>query len=160
MELAKNSHESADGTKHGPVIRRSTFNFVGGLQKNARTDAPMNKAFGVSMIEQQVDTLEKPDARRSPRRRVVLDAQIITGSSQAIPVKVESISASGVFAQAAALTLDVGAAVEFVLPCRRRGESLKLRMPATIVRLEQNGVALRFGRYDSDVYTDLIALIY
>jgi hypothetical protein len=122
----------------------------------------MNNAFGVSMVGQTdpVSTLGKPEARRSPRRQVVLDARIIAGSNQTIPVKVQSISASGAFAHAADLTLNVGAAVEFVLLCQRKGEPSELRMSATIVRLEQNGVALRFGRYDSVVYTDLISLIY
>ena len=58
------------------------------------------------------------------------------------------------------VALDIGAAVEFVLHCHRKGPSWELRVPATVTRLEREGVALRFGRYDSVVYTELIDVIY
>ena len=99
------------------------------------------------------------EARVSPRRSVQIDAQIAV-MNRSFPAQVRSISASGVFAHARETALDVGAAVEIVLPKKRSHGPPTLRIPATVVRLEQDGVALRFGRYDSTVYTDLIDLIY
>jgi hypothetical protein len=107
-----------------------------------------------------VGALKRPDARHSPRRRVPLEAQIAIGSTQAFSGQVQNISASGVFLQRNNVALDIGAAVEFVLHYQGMVRPLELRIPATVVRLERDGVALRFGRYNSVVYTDLIEVIY
>lgn len=107
-----------------------------------------------------VGALSRGDARQSPRHPASLNAQIAIASSGAFPVTIQNISASGALVHAAGVTLDVGAMVELVLPYRRKGSSFELRIPATVVRREQDKVALRFGRYDSDLYTELIELIY
>ena len=107
-----------------------------------------------------VSALKRADARRSPRRRVPLEARIAIESTQVFPGQVQNISSSGVFLQRTNAVLDIGAAVEFVLHYHRNDRPLELRIPATVVRLERDGVALRFGRYNSVVYTDLIEVIY
>ena len=99
------------------------------------------------------------DARHSPRRRLPLPAQIKVGSTQSAPADVHNISASGVFVHCRA-ALAIGAQVEFVLHCRAPIQPVELRIPATVVRVEPDGVALRFGRYSSVVYTELIEVIY
>lgn len=107
-----------------------------------------------------MDALKRPDPRRSPRRRVPLEAQIAIGSTQTFSGQVQNISSSGVFLERRNVALDIGAAVEFVLHYHGKDRPLELRIPATVVRLEREGVALRFGRYNSVVYTDLIEVIY
>ncbi len=104
--------------------------------------------------------LRRPDTRQSPRRRVPLEAQIIAGSDRVFSAQVQNISASGVLLQGKDIALGIGATVEFVLHWPGKVRPLELRILATVIRLEHDGVALRFGRYGSVVYTDLIEVIY
>ncbi len=101
-----------------------------------------------------------PEARQSPRRRLALAAQISVGSNQSIAGQIDNISASGAFVRGHGVTPELGAVVQLELQCYRQGKPLTLRMSATVVRVEADGVALRFGRYDSIVYTELIDMIY
>lgn len=107
-----------------------------------------------------VSAVNNTDARQSPRRQVPLDAHINVGPGQSFPGQVQNISASGVFLRSADVALEIGTQVEFVLHCYRTDRSVELHIPATVTRVESHGVALRFGRYDSVVYTELIEVIY
>ncbi len=104
--------------------------------------------------------LQSPYARQSPRRGVSLEAHINTAAGQSFSGQVQNISASGALIHSSGVALEIGAAVEFVLHCQASIQPVELRIPATVVRLESDGVALRFGRYSSVVYTELIEVIY
>ena len=140
--------------RSGGQIRGSALQSGTELARNIRGYENMNKR------SNSVSALHQRDARQSPRRWMPLDAQIRIGSARSCRGQVQNISSSGVFVRGTDVALDIGAAVEFVLHCHRKGPSWELRVPATVTRLEREGVALRFGRYDSVVYTELIDVIY
>jgi hypothetical protein len=104
--------------------------------------------------------LHNRDARNSPRQPLALDARIVVGDTAALTGRVRNISASGVFVHGAGAAPAIGTAVEVVLRWRGKNGEQALRLPASVVRVEPDGVALRFGRYDSVAYTALIDLVY
>jgi len=45
-------------------------------------------------------------------------------------------------------------------PYPGKGEAVELRLPAIVTRIQGDGLALTFGRYDDQAYTDLANLLY
>lgn len=113
------------------------------------------------MVNQRGTVDGRSDARQSPRRQVQFNALIRAGSNRSASVQVQNISASGALVHNGDATLfKAGEVVEFFLHYHRSGKPSELHLSATVVRSDSSSVALKFGRYDSMVYTDLIELIY
>ncbi len=125
---------------------------------------------GRALSESQKQTGHPDSARRdrgrnshqrmSIRTAVPYQALINYGMSYSAVWRIHDISMSGAFVEMAMGSLGAGALVEFVIRFRRAGRPVEHRLPATAIRVQSNGVALKFGDYDDDVYTDLINLLY
>jgi hypothetical protein len=74
--------------------------------------------------------------------------------------EVRDLSTEGAFVTTSNREIPEGARVEAVLRYRAKGKTLEHRLPADVVRVDHDGVALKFGRYDDDTYTELVNLIY
>lgn len=101
-----------------------------------------------------------PHVRQGVRRRVQLDALIGYGRVQPALFRVRELSTSGAYITRNGTTLDVGTVVEFVLRYPRLSRQLELPLAATVVRVDHEGVALRFEPYHSGAYTELVNLLY
>ena len=73
---------------------------------------------------------------------------------------VRDLSPDGAFVALSSREIPEGARVEAVLRYRAKGKMLEHRLPADVVRVDRDGVALKFGRYDDDTYTELVNLLY
>jgi len=78
--------------------------------------------------------------------------------SEVVPIR--DLTMGGVFVQMTAVELHEGALLELMLRYRYKDRHIEHRLPAQVVRVTPDGVALRFGDYDDDAYTDLVDLLY
>jgi len=106
------------------------------------------------------DHSKESHQRISIRAEVPYQAVINYGMSYSGAWRVRDISMSGAFVEMDIGDLQEGTSVEFVIRFRHNERSIEHRLPATAIRIQHNGVALKFGHYDDNAYTDLINLLY
>ncbi len=106
------------------------------------------------------DHSKDPHLRTSLRAELPYEAVINYGMTYSGAWRVRNMSMSGAFVEMDVGDLQEGAAVEFVIRYSYKGQQMEHRLPATATRIQQNGVALKFGRYDDETYTQLINLLY
>jgi hypothetical protein len=127
--------------------------------------AEREQSFWVSRIlersqSDETRNLVHAEARHSLRRRYRFDALINHGLSYSQTWPVRDLSLEGAFVQADSGQLPKGATVEIVLRYRYKGRDIEVRLPAVVARIDADGMALSFGRYDNHTYTDLTNLLY
>jgi len=98
--------------------------------------------------------------RTGLRRQVPQTALINFGLHYSQRWPIRDLSPSGAFVEMPLRGIREGMTVEFVLHTHRRGQQAELRLPARVVRLVDNGVALSFGGYDDPTYTEIVNLLY
>lgn len=98
--------------------------------------------------------------RHGVRRSSSLKALVNYGLIHSDLRKVRDLSPTDAFVEMSPTNLSVGSEVEFVLRYRYQGRPIELRLSATVKRIEPDGVALQFGKYDDITYTDLVNLLY
>ncbi len=111
-------------------------------------------------ISAQRDHSKDCHQRISIRSEVPYRALINYGMRYSGVSRIRDMSMSGAFVEMAVGDLGEGASVEFVIRFRYKGRPVEHRLPATAIRVQSNGVALKFGHYDDNAYTDLINLLY
>jgi HAMP domain-containing protein len=98
--------------------------------------------------------------RHSIRRQLDLQVLVNHGLTYSVPWHVRDLSLTGAFVEMDAAQLPESSYVEFVLRYRYQGRPIEHRIPATVTRVAAEGVALTFGHYDDQAYTDLTNLLY
>lgn len=73
---------------------------------------------------------------------------------------IRNMSLGGVFLEMGVNDLREGAVVEFQLRYQRNGKTIEHRLPAKVVRVQLNGLALQFGNYDAATSSQLHTLLY
>ncbi len=107
------------------------------------------------------DHSKDPHLRTSLRSELPYEAVINYGLTYSGAWRVRNMSMSGAFVEMEEVRdLDEGAAVEFVLRYYAKGDPVEIRLPATAIRVQESGVALKFGHYDDETYTQLVNLLY
>ena len=106
------------------------------------------------------DHSKDPHLRTSLRAELPYEAIINYGTTYSGAWRVRDMSMSGAYVEMDVGDLQEGTAVEFVLRYYYKGDPVEHRLPATAMRIQQSGVALKFGRYDDETYTQLINLLY
>lgn len=101
-----------------------------------------------------------PEPRHSVRRSVNLEVLVNHGFAYSTPWHVRDFSLTGVFVEMNAGALPLGSDVEVVVRFRYQGRPIEHRLPATVTRTEGKGMALTFGQYDDQAYTDIANLLY
>jgi hypothetical protein len=128
-------------------------------QRNGRADFWLNRAAHAALDAEAARPPAGP-ARVSVRRQTAFAATLNHGLSYSVTHRVRDLSPGGAFVEMAAPDFPVGAAVEFVLRCHYLETPVDLRIAASVVRVDRDGVALHFGDYDDDTYTNLVKLLY
>jgi hypothetical protein len=98
--------------------------------------------------------------RHSLRRRADLEVLVNHGLTYSMPWHVRDLSLDGAFIEMEAGPLPEATYLELVLRYRYKDRDIELRLPATVSRMVGHGMALRFGYYDDQTYTDLANLLY
>ena len=111
-------------------------------------------------FETETGTPALPEPRHSVRRALHLEVLVNHGLTYSLPWHVRDFSLTGVFVEMDTAELPEGSYVEMVVRYRYKGKSIEHRLPATVTRVEPRGMALTFGHYDDETYTDLTNLLY
>ena len=74
--------------------------------------------------------------------------------------RLRDLSTEGAFVEMPPAEVPQGAQVETVFRYRAEGKTWERRVPANVVRVDRDGIALKFGAYDDDTYTELINLMF
>lgn len=98
--------------------------------------------------------------RAEPRKTTPFTALVNYGLTYSVPWHVRDLSPTGAFVEMNASDVPQGSFVEFVLRFPYKDHHVEHRLPAKVVRVEPNGVALEFGEYDDAAYTDIVNLLY
>ncbi|HKQ30525.1 MAG TPA: PilZ domain-containing protein [Burkholderiales bacterium] len=111
-------------------------------------------------IDRALTAQSTEGARHSLRRRPDLDVLVNYGLAYSRPWQVRDLSMNGAFVEIEGGPLPEMTYVEVVLRYHYKGRDVELRLPATVRRVVGQGMALRFGYYDDQAYTDLANLLY
>jgi len=101
-----------------------------------------------------------PGYRREIRKNLPLEVLVNYGMTQSGAWRVRDLSVGGAFVEMSTDDLSPGISVELVLWFSRQQRSVEHRLPAKVVRIGPDGVALQFGAYDDEAYTDLVNLLH
>lgn len=100
------------------------------------------------------------ERRTAPPHDVPYEATLIEQGVRYGAWKIRDMSTGGAFLEMDVTQLHEGAVVEFSLRYNFRGRLVHHRFPAKIIRIQLNGLALRFGYFDDQVRSDLVSLLY
>ena len=106
---------------------------------------------------QELDS--QPDVRFNLRRNLELQAVLNYGQTHSEPAVIRDLSLGGAFIEMTPVDLREGCYTELILRFRYKGDIKEHRLGAHVMRIDPEGVGLRFNQYDDDVYTDLVKLM-
>ncbi len=101
-----------------------------------------------------------PDKRTPLPQDIPYQAALIDQGMRYNAWKIRDMSIGGAFLEMDVTQLQDGAIVEFYLQYNRGGRVVRHQFPAKIIRIQLNGLALRFGYFDEQVRSELISLLY
>ncbi len=106
----------------------------------------------------------EPDQRAGPNRRLAL--RRVTGvtvfasdGSEIKTCRLRDISLDGAFLKTKNFALAEGTKLDLVLRIRREGKTIACPLPAEVIRVEEDGVALMFGSLDEHLYNILLKIV-
>lgn len=124
-------------------------------QSGARADIWLTRsAFQKSPIDMSLHQ------RGSIRKTPACDIFIKAGKSYVIAKKIHDLSVDGVFVEIEPIGMLEGDRAEVMISFAYHGKQVEHLIPADVVRIQPDGVGLKFGRYSDRTYTDLVNLLY
>ncbi len=102
----------------------------------------------------------KAEQRTSIRKKVSLNIVINHDFAYSKSWKLRDLSLGGAMIEMDREELVPGTMIEAVLALKEHDQYGLYRFPADVVRVNKDGVALRFRRYDNEAYTALVRLLY
>jgi hypothetical protein len=100
------------------------------------------------------------EKRASIRKRISLNVLINHDLTYSKRWKICDLSLNGALLEMSNKEFLPGTPIEAVILLKEHGQSDLYRLPAEVVRLNSEGLALRFGNYDNNTYTALVNLLY
>jgi PilZ domain len=100
------------------------------------------------------------ESRTSIRKPIPMKVIVNYGMTYSKSWRIRDLSMDGVFVEMGGTELPQGTPVELVFRYSHRGTPHEHRLPASVVRSGSDGHALRFGKYDDHIYTDLVNLLW
>lgn len=98
--------------------------------------------------------------RGSIRKAPACDVFIKSGKSYVIAKKIHDLSVDGVFVEIETNGMLEGDRAEVMISFEYQGQQIEHLIPADVIRIQPQGVGLKFGRYSDKTYTDLVNLLY
>jgi len=98
--------------------------------------------------------------RVSIRKSIPCSILVKVGASYVIARKIHDISLVGAYVEMDPAGLAMGDEVEVIMDFTYKGRNVEHAINAEIVRVETDGVGLKFHAYGSRTYTDLVNLLY
>lgn len=98
--------------------------------------------------------------RGSIRKAPACDIFVKSGKSYVIASRIHDLSIDGVFVEIEPAGILEGDRAEVMISFNYQGQQIEHLIPADVVRIQSDGVGLKFGRYSDRTYTDLVNLLY
>lgn len=99
--------------------------------------------------------------RSSIRKAIPCNILVRSGSTYSLVRNIHDISLDGVFVEMSSPDiLHGGDTVEVILSFDGKGQQAEHSISAEVVRVQHEGVALKFGTYSDRTYTDLVNFLY
>lgn len=124
-----------------------------------QTDAHHRNPVAGGVTEEDLG-IPQGDARVGIPAHIVYTAIIDDGKTHHVAWGIRNMSLSGVLLEMDVRHLREGITVDFLLRCTLKGRAVDRRIPAKVVRTQQNGLALQFSYYDTPTCHDLVGLLY
>jgi len=105
------------------------------------------------------DKLTKPEQRRSPRKSVPMEVTLGQCLTCFGKWPIRNLSLHGAFLEGSLDGMSVGTLLDVAFRYAPKGVPVMRYVPARVVRVESDGVALKFGKYGQLVYADLMTLL-
>jgi len=96
----------------------------------------------------------------SIRKAPPCDIFVKSGKSYVIAKKIHDLSVDGVFVEIESAGMLEGDRAEVMIGFVYQGQQVEHLIPADVVRIQPEGVGLKFGRYSDKTYTDLVNFLY
>lgn len=127
----------------------------GNAQSGARADIWLTRsAFQKPPIDTSLH--QRGSIRKVPACNIFIKA----GKSYVIAKKIHDLSVDGVFVEIEPIGMLEGDRAEVMISFAYQGKQVEHLIPADVVRIQPDGVGLKFGRYSDRTYTDLVNLLY
>ena len=108
----------------------------------------------------RVSTSEPFPADRRLAQRRVTDVKVFAGDGvELAKCRLRDISVDGAFLETKNFALTEGTNVELVLKIRPGGKPRHCRLPAKVVRVEEDGTAVMFGELDEELCNILLEIL-
>lgn len=126
-----------------------------GANSSARADIWLTRsAFQKAPVETSLHQ------RGSIRKAPPCDIFVKSGKSYVIAKKIHDLSVDGVYVEIDPIGMLEGDRAEVMIGFNYQGRQIEHLIPAEVVRIQPEGVGLKFGRYSDRTYTDLVNLLY
>jgi hypothetical protein len=135
-------------------------------QRATRADVWLTRAASDNAKRAYFNTPSKIAAGHVARQRVNIrkpipcNILVKVGSSYIVAQNVHDISLDGAFVEMNPASLAKGDFVDVVIEFVYKQRQIEHQISAEVMRLEPEGVGLKFGAYDNRTYTDLVYLLY
>ncbi len=97
--------------------------------------------------------------RRLTQRRLTGVTVFVSDGSEMKQCTLRDISVGGAFIETRNFALAEGTKLDLVFMIRREGEPIACGLPAKVVRVEEDGMALMFGSLDEHLYSLLLKIV-
>ncbi len=98
--------------------------------------------------------------RRLAHRRVADVKVFASDGVELAKCRLRDISVGGAFLETKNFALPNGTNLELVLKIRREGKPRHCRLPAKVIRVEEDGAAVMFGDLDEELCNILLDIVY
>lgn len=102
----------------------------------------------------------RPDQRLSPRKPIQMKVTLGQCLTCFGEWPVRNLSLHGAFLEGVRQTMPVGTLLDVAFRYALKGVPVMRYVPARVVRVGSDGMALNFGRYGQVAYADLMALLH
>jgi PilZ domain len=130
---------------------------------NVKNDVWLLNATGERVVrdyrnEPSADALTRQ--RGGIRKTIPCSILVKVGASYVIARKIHDISLVGAYVEMDPAGLALGDEVEVVMDFAYKGRNVEHAINAEVVRIENEGVGMKFNTYGNRTYTDLVNLLY
>jgi hypothetical protein len=101
-----------------------------------------------------------PERRQSVRKKVRLDVAVKIDRPEVFDGKIRDMNLDGAFVEFAGTVPRIGERLEAMLYLPHRRQLHRICFPATVLRTESDGAALKFEAYDLPTYKLLVRTLY
>ena len=106
------------------------------------------------------ESMSAREALSTSEPRRVADVKVFAHvGAELVKCRLRHISVDGAFIETKDFSLTKGTNLELVLKVRRGGKPRHCRLPAEVIRAEEDGAALMFGRLDERLYNLLLDIV-